>query len=61
MGLIEFEVFVGHDDELAGESMAKGVLGRAAFAGFGFGAGGVLGVGAVDFDAIGCRHFRILC
>ena len=61
MVLVKFEIFVGHDDELAGESVFHGVHGRSLFAGFGFGAGGVQGVGSVDFGAIGCRHFRILC
>lgn len=47
MGLISREVFVGHDDKLAGEAVAEGVEGRSAFTGVGFGAGGVLGVGSV--------------
>ena len=59
MGLIDFEVFVGHDDELARESMAESVLGRAALAGFGFGSSGVLGVSPVNFDSIWSRHAQL--
>jgi hypothetical protein len=44
-------VLGGKDDDVAGESMAEGVEGGALFAGWGAGAGGVLGVGAVDFGA----------
>jgi hypothetical protein len=44
-------VLRGEDDDMAGESMAEGVEGGALFAGGGAGAGGVLGVGAVDFGA----------
>ncbi len=44
-------VLGGKDDDVAGESMAEGVEGGALFAGWGAGAGGVLGVGSVDFGA----------
>jgi len=44
--LIDFEVVFRQDDSLTG----------ALFAGFGSRAGGVLGIGAVDGRAIGCRR-----
>jgi hypothetical protein len=49
--LISLEIFGGHDDDLAGESVAEGVEGGALLAGFGFGACGVLRIGSVDFNA----------
>jgi hypothetical protein len=48
------------DDDVASEPMAESVEGGALFAGRGAGAGGVLGVGAIDFgaswvgSAVGC-------
>ena len=65
MGLIRLKVFGGHDDELAGESEFQGVEAGSLLAGFGFGAGGVLGVRSinfcsVDFRAVWCRHLRVL-
>jgi hypothetical protein len=59
MGLIKLEVFGGHDDELAGESVFHGVEAGSLLADFGFGAGGVLGIcsinfGSVDLGAVCC-------
>ena len=51
--VILLQVFIGHDDDLAGESVAQGVEGGALLAGFGAGAGGVEGVGAVGGGAAG--------
>jgi hypothetical protein len=49
-GVVGFAVFVGEDGDVAGESVAASVEGAALFAGFGFGARGFLGVGAVGFN-----------
>ena len=49
-----FEALGGHDYDLAGESVTESVERRLVFAGGGFGAGGVLRVGSVDFDAVWC-------
>src|SRR5580658_6699819 len=49
MGLIGLEIFVRHDDQLAGESVAESVEGRSQFAGLGAGAGGITGVGFIAF------------
>ena len=38
--LVGFEIVAGEDDGLAGEAVAESVERRAAFAGWGFGAGG---------------------
>ena len=38
--VILLQVFVGHDNDLAGESVAQGVEGGFLFPGFGSGAGG---------------------
>ena len=46
--LIGIEVVGGKDDDLAGESVPECVQGRSLFAGFGFGAGGMLCVCFVD-------------
>jgi len=59
VGLIKLEVFGGHDDELAGDAVFHGVEAGSLLAGFGFGAGGVLGIppinfGSVDFGAGSC-------
>ncbi len=51
VALVGVEVLGGHDDELAGESVAEGVEGGTFFAGAGFGSGGVLGIGFVDCGA----------
>jgi len=58
--LAEFEDFVGHEPELAGESVFHGVQGRPALALLGHGTGGVLRVGAVDFRAVWCGHLCVL-
>jgi hypothetical protein len=48
--LIEFfDFFLGHDEDLRGEAVFEGVEAAALFAGFGFGAGGFLRVGAIGF------------
>jgi hypothetical protein len=52
MALVGLEVVGGEDDGLAGEAMAEGVEGGAAFAGFGSGAGRVLRIGSVDFGSV---------
>jgi len=48
VALVGFEILTGEDDDLAGETVAEGVEGRAALAVVGFGSGGVLRVLAVD-------------
>ncbi len=53
VALVGSEVLGGHDDDLAGESVAEGVEGGSLFAGGCFGAGGVLGIGSVDLGAEG--------
>jgi hypothetical protein len=50
MAAIGFEVFGGHDDELAGESVAEGVERGTLLAVGGAGSGGELRVGEVCFD-----------
>ncbi len=52
--LVGGEILGGEDGGAAGEAVLEGVEGRAVFAGVGAGAGGVLGVGAVDGGAGGC-------
>src|ERR1700687_5920992 len=58
LALVGGEVLFRHDDDLAGESMAKGVERRTLFAGVGARAGGVLGIGAVCDGAAG---FGLFC
>jgi hypothetical protein len=56
---IGIEVFRGHDHDLAGQAVAEGVQRRTLFAGFGLGAGGVLGVLLIDLGSIdfrGCHN-----
>src|ERR1700733_3206994 len=60
VGLIGGEVLRRHDYDLAGEAVAEGVQGGSLFAGLGFGAGGVLGVGPVNFGSMWCRHLCVL-
>jgi len=48
--LIGFQIVGGEDDGLAGESVAKSVQRRAAFAGLGFGAGGLAGATGTKFE-----------
>src|ERR1700722_4245211 len=60
VGLIGREIFGRHDYDLTGEAVAEGVQRRSLFAGIGFGAGGVLGVGSVDFGSVWSRHLCVL-
>ncbi|MBZ5607469.1 MAG: hypothetical protein LAP38_04365 [Acidobacteriia bacterium] len=48
VGFVDGGVFRRQDGGCGGEAVAEGVQRRALLAGFGAGAGGVLGVGAVD-------------
>ena len=52
VGVVGVVILIGHDDDVAGESVAEGVEGGALFAFGSYGAGGVLGVTAVDFGAV---------
>jgi hypothetical protein len=58
--LVGFQVLRRHDDCLAGESVAKCVQRGALFALGSAGAGGVLGVGAIGFEAEFVVHFEFL-
>src|SRR5438067_6681153 len=53
VALVGRVVLSGQDDGLASEAMAQSVEGGALFAGLGAGAGGLLGVRAVDGGAVG--------
>ena len=52
MLLVSGLVFGFEEDGAAGEAVAEGVLGRASFTFGGAGAGGVLGIGAIDGCAV---------
>jgi hypothetical protein len=45
-------ILVGHDDDVAGESVTEGVESGTLLAFGSYGAGGVLGVTAIDFGAV---------
>ena len=53
VALVGYGVLSGRDGGAGGEAVVESVLRRALFAGFGAGAGGVLGVGAVNGGAPG--------
>ena len=52
VGLVGGVVFRGQDNDVSGESVAKGVERRTLFAGVGAGARGVQRVGPVDYGAV---------